>query len=89
MVGSLTQSVEATLNNPLWSDLQNNLKNEKENYDFIFNVLPENMGTFIPVFESMKIRSNEAWSGVGFYKANRGVESFGDWTIQRRARVRI
>ena len=46
----MTQSVLATLNNPLSSDLEANLDYEIENYNDIFNVLPEDAsrnGSFI------------------------------------------
>ncbi|KIH53461.1 PLAT/LH2 domain protein [Ancylostoma duodenale] len=58
VVGSLTQSVEATLNNPLWSDLQHNLNNEKENYDAIFNVLPEDIADI----RYVECNSEEEWA---------------------------
>ncbi|EPB71577.1 putative flagellar protein FliS [Ancylostoma ceylanicum] len=66
VVGSLTQSVEATLNNPLWSDLQHNLNTEKENYDAIFNVLPENIvidnSSLIADIRYVESNSEEEWA---------------------------
>ncbi|ETN69882.1 hypothetical protein NECAME_05068 [Necator americanus] len=44
VVSSVIESVKSTLNKPLWSDLQKNLNSEKENYDSIFNVIPDDIG---------------------------------------------
>lgn len=41
IIDSAIRSVLATLNNPLSSDLEANLHYEIENYNDIFNVLPE------------------------------------------------
>ncbi|KAK6750642.1 hypothetical protein RB195_002551 [Necator americanus] len=76
VVSSVIESVKSTLNKPLWSDLQKNLNSEKENYDSIFNVIPDDIGPKLQTQgRKMAAQIQEAMSVLEDTFANRAINN--------------